>query len=122
VKRQVLDYRIEDFKNLLSQESWEEVVVLSDVNASLKAFLDIFLYLFNLTFPYKRVKLKKKVNKRWLSKGLIISSNRMNMLNNQKKTYTLKKRDLAYINKYQKVYKKILKEAKKKRDNDRFVM
>ena len=74
VKRQFTDHRVEDFKNLLSQESWDEVVDLSDVNASLKAFLDIFLYLFNITFPYKRVKLKEKVNKRWLSKGLIISS------------------------------------------------
>ena len=45
----------------------------------------------------------------------------MNILNHLKKTYTLKKRDLAYINKYQREYKKILKEAKK-RDNDRFVM
>jgi hypothetical protein len=82
---------IEDFKNLLSQESWEEVVDLSDVNASLKAFLDIFLYFFNITFPYKRIKLKKKMNKRWLSKGLIISSNRMNTLKHIKKNTPLRK-------------------------------
>ena len=86
VKRQFTDHKVEDFKNLLSQESWDEVVDLSDVNASLKAFLDIFLYLFNIIFPFKRVKLKEKLNKRWLSKGLIISSNRMNILNHLKKT------------------------------------
>jgi hypothetical protein len=39
------------------RNTWDEVVNLSDVNASLKAFLDIFLYFFNITFPYKRVKL-----------------------------------------------------------------
>ena len=46
VKRQFTDHRVEDFKNLLSQESWDEVVDLSDVNASLKAFLDIFFVCF----------------------------------------------------------------------------
>jgi hypothetical protein len=114
VKRQFTDHGIEDFNNLLSQESWDEVVNLSDVNASLKAFVDIFLYFFNITFPYKGVKLREKKNKRWLSKGLIISSHRMKILNNLKRTYTLKRVDLAYINKYQRIYKKNIKGSKKK--------
>jgi hypothetical protein len=46
VKRHFTDHGIEDFKNLLSQEPWDEVVDLSDVNASLKAFLDIFFVFF----------------------------------------------------------------------------
>jgi hypothetical protein len=74
---------------LLSNESWNEVFNHSDVNPSLKAFLDIFLYCFDIAFPHKRVKLREVINKRWLSKGLIVSSNRMHILNNLKITFTL---------------------------------
>ena len=41
--------------------------------------------------------------------------NRMKVLNNLKRTYTLRREDLNYITEYQKIYRKILKEAKKKR-------
>jgi len=44
----------------------------------------------------------------------------MKVLNNLKRTYTLRREDLNYITEYQRIYKKILKEVKK-RDNDRFV-
>ena len=47
--------------------------------------------------------------------------NRMKVLNNLKRTYTLRREDLNYITEYQKIYRKILKEAKK-RDNDKFVL
>jgi len=45
----------------------------------------------------------------------------MKVLNNLKRTYTLRREDLNYITEYQRILKKILKEAKK-RDNDRFVI
>jgi hypothetical protein len=66
VKRQFSNHRIEEFKNLLAQESWDEVVTQSDVNAALEKFLQIFLYLLNTVFPYKTVKLTERINKRWL--------------------------------------------------------
>jgi hypothetical protein len=90
---------IEELKNLLSKESWNEVFNHSDVNSSLKAFLDIFLYCFDIAFPYKRVKLRERINKRWLSNGLIVS--RMQILNNLKRTFTLTREALIYIEKYQ---------------------
>jgi hypothetical protein len=121
VKRQFTNSTVEEFMNLLSQESWVEVFNQSDVNASLEAFLLIFLHYLNIAFPYKRVKLRERVNKRWLSKGLITSSNRMKVLNNLKRIYTLRSKDLNYITEYQRIYKKIVKEAKK-RDNDRFII
>jgi hypothetical protein len=79
------------------------------------------LHFFNIVFPFKRVKLTERINKKWLSKGLITSSNRMKVLNSLKQVYNLRREDLNYINEYQKIYKKILKEAKK-RDNDKFVI
>ena len=42
------------FINLLSQESWVEVINQLDVNASVEAFLRIFLHYFNIAFPYKK--------------------------------------------------------------------
>jgi hypothetical protein len=77
VKRNLTNYRVEEFINLLSQESWVEVVNQSDVNPSLDRILHIVQQCFNIAFPYRRVKLRERVNKRWLSKGLITSSNRM---------------------------------------------
>jgi len=99
VRRQLTNNGIEKFKNLLSNEAWNEVFNHSDVNSSLKAFLDIFLYYFDIAFPYKRVKLNKIINKRWLSKGLIVSSKRMQILNNLKGNFTLTMEALIYIKK-----------------------
>jgi hypothetical protein len=53
VRRQLTNNSDEEFKNLLSKESWNEVFNHSDVNCSLKAFLDIFFYCFYIAFPYK---------------------------------------------------------------------
>jgi hypothetical protein len=64
VRRQLTNNSIEELKNLLSNESWNEVFIHSDVNSSLPAFLDIFLYCFDISFPYKRVKLRELINKR----------------------------------------------------------
>ena len=77
VKRQLTNNNIEEFKYLLSDESRNEVFNHSDVNCSLKAFFDIFLYCFDIAFPNKRVKLRERLNKMWLSKGLRVSSKRM---------------------------------------------
>jgi hypothetical protein len=96
VRRQLTNNNIEEFKNLLSNETWNEVFNHSDVNSSLKAFFGIFLYCFDIAFPYKRVKLREIINKRWLSKGLIVSSKRMQILNNLKRTFTLPRDTLIY--------------------------
>jgi hypothetical protein len=120
VRRQFTYNSIEEFKHLLSKEFWNNVYNHLDVNSSLEAFLDIFLHCFNIVFPYQRVKLRERSNKRWLSKGLIVSSKRMQTLNNLKRTFTLMREALTYIEKYQRIYKRVLREAKK-RDNDRNV-
>ena len=43
VRRQITNSNTEVFNNLLSKESWNEIYKHSDVNASLKTFMDIFL-------------------------------------------------------------------------------
>jgi len=46
----------------LSKESWNEVLKHSDVNASLQAFMDIFLFCFETAIPYKGIKLRERKN------------------------------------------------------------
>jgi hypothetical protein len=45
----------------------------------------------------------------------------MQTLNNLKRMFTLTREALIYIEKYQRIYKRVLKEAKK-RDNDSYVI
>jgi hypothetical protein len=45
----------------------------------------------------------------------------MQILNNLKRTFTLTREALTYREKYQRIYKRVLKEGEKKRDNDRYV-
>jgi hypothetical protein len=44
----------------------------------------------------------------------------MQTLNNLKRTFTLRREALIYTEKYKKMYKRVLREAKK-RDNDRYL-
>jgi hypothetical protein len=86
VRRQFTYNSIEEFKHL-SKEVWNDVYNQLDVGCSLEAFLNTFLHCFNTAFPYKRVNLKERSNKRWLSKGLIVSSKRMQTLNHLNRSY-----------------------------------
>jgi hypothetical protein len=121
VRRQFTYNSIAEFKHLLSKEVWNDVYNCSDVNSSLEAFLDTFLHCFNIAFPLKKVNLRDWPNKIWLSNGLIVSSERLQTLNNLKRTVTLTDEALVYIANYQRIYERVLKEAKE-RENDRYVI
>jgi len=86
----------------------------------LEAFLGTFLHCFSKTFPYERVKGRERSNKRRLSKGVIMSSKRMQAINDMKRIFTLTREDQMYKENYQKIYKRVLREAKKG-ENDRNV-
>jgi len=71
-RRQLTNNNIEEFKNLLSKESWKEVFNHTDVNCSLKAFMDNFMFCLESTITYKRQKLKVIKNNMWLSKRYLM--------------------------------------------------
>jgi hypothetical protein len=121
IRRQFTYNSVAEFNRLLSKKVWNNVYNCPDVNSSLEAFLDPFLHCFNIAFPLKRVNLQDRPNNRWLSKGLIVSSKRLQTLNNLKGTVTLMDEALVYIANYQRMYKRVLREAKK-RDNDRYII
>jgi len=105
---------------MLSKELWNDIYNCLDVNSPLEAFLGTFLHCFNIAFPYKKANLRERSNKRWLSKGLTVSSKRMQTLNNLKRLFAFTREDLIYIENYQRIYRRVLRETKK-RDNDRYV-
>jgi hypothetical protein len=84
VRKQFICNSIAEFKHLLSKEAWNDVYNCSEVNFSLEAFLATLLHCFNIAFPLKRVILRERPNKKWLSKGLIVLSKRLQTLNNLK--------------------------------------
>jgi hypothetical protein len=114
VRRQFTYNSTAEFKHLLSKEAWNDVYNHSDVNFSLEAFLATFLHCFNIAFPFKRVNVWERPNKKWLSKGLMVSSKRLQPLNNLKRTVTLMDEALIYIANYQRIHQRVLREAKKK--------
>jgi hypothetical protein len=60
LRRQFIYNGIEEFKHLLSKEGWNDVYNRLNVGYSLEAFLNTFLYCFNIAFPNKRVNLRKR--------------------------------------------------------------
>ena len=76
-KRQFTDNAIEEFIHLLQKESWDQVLLLEDVNKSFNAFMITFMCHFNALFPTKTFYLNNKQKNRWMTKGLIILRNRL---------------------------------------------
>jgi hypothetical protein len=68
---------------------------------------------FNALFPVKTVYLNNKNKIMWMTKGIIVSRNRLRFLNEMKRHTKLSVEFLHYINKYQLIYKNLVREAKK---------
>jgi hypothetical protein len=118
--RQYTEKRVEEFKYMLSKESWQEVYQTLEVNSALQIFRENFGYYFNIAFPYKSKKLRNAQNKDWITKGLKNSGKKMRFLNVIKRKFNLSREAQAYIKRYQTIYRTVLKEAKK-RENDKLI-
>ncbi|KAI5722952.1 hypothetical protein M8J76_016104 [Diaphorina citri] len=66
--------QIERFTQALSSADFSPVYERTDVNDKMLCFYDIFLNLFNLHFPYKTVTVGNSKKKRWITRGIKISS------------------------------------------------
>ena len=82
--------------------------------------MNIFLFHFEMVFPYNRVTLNTSTNGKWLTKGILISTKKMKHLNNIRRIVPLAKKDLEYIKRYHYIYRRIIGEAKKG-ENDRYI-
>ena len=109
--RKIDNNTIPNFINLLSYEIWEEVFLEEDVNVIFNNFTNIYLRIFNTSFPVTKRKHHTKSNP-WLTSGIRIScatkrylyvSNRHNRDPNHK----------VHYKKYYKILSSAIKEAKK---------
>ena len=70
--RHFTDNKVEEFKYLIQEETWNEVLECNEPNNSFKQFMNTFTYYFNTAFSIK-VKFENNFTEnKWITKGLII--------------------------------------------------
>ena len=74
-----------------------------------------FWLLLQYSIPIQTKNLNKTYNSKGMTKGIKISSKRTQFLNSVKRKCSVSREAQAYIKKYHITYKKVLKEAKKKK-------
>jgi hypothetical protein len=79
--------------------------------------MDVFLHCYNNAFPITTVYVRDTIKNNWITQGIKISSKKMWLLDNQRKTTVMKKKDLEYIEHYGKIYGRVIVEAKRKKNN-----
>jgi hypothetical protein len=83
--------------------------------------MDTFRYYFNIAFPVKATYVKESIVNKWITKGIIVSRNRLRLLCNIKRSTNLTMESLNYFQNYQLIYRKVIKEAKR-READRHIL
>jgi hypothetical protein len=110
-KRQFTEKGEEEFKYLLCNEAWENIFLSDDVNTSFNAFMSMFTYYF------KTIYVKDQYENTWITQGLKVYSKKMQFLNSLKRTKNLSRESLDYIKRYQIIYNRVIKEAKKRKND-----
>jgi hypothetical protein len=112
---------INKFIDLLKLETWQCVTSLSEVNAKFELFICKVNTLFDKAFPLRKTYTRKTTSATWVTQGIKISSKNVRLLNLIKKRTTLSMGAKLYIAKYKRIYKRVIKEVKRK-ENDRLLL
>jgi exonuclease III len=100
--RRINKYTISDFTFKLSNESWDSIFNNEDVNLMFNSFLNTYLRIFDLSFPF--ISKKSGVQKNhWITLGIKTSCKRKREL-----FLTLRNRNDPALKQYYKAYCKIL--------------
>ena len=121
LKRLFSDNNISEFKYLLSKETWQEVFIETEVNAKYEVFMNSFMHSFDIAFPLKLVHEKRQLVNGWITQGIKKSSKKIKFLNMLNKLPNLTQHTKRYISKYKLIYKRVIREAKK-RDNVNYIL
>jgi len=110
--RKINRHSINDFLNKLSCESWVTIFSIDDDDDKMfNSFLDSYLKIFYSSFPLKRIHVKKKKKKNWITLGILTSCKHKRELNiasrNSHNSYLIN-----YYKKYCKILSAVIKEAK----------
>jgi len=68
--RKMNKFIISDFIDKLSSESWDSIFNSEDVNAVFNSFLNIYLRIFNFSFPLKKVVNRNNNDSNWITSGI----------------------------------------------------
>ena len=72
---------IDKFKNILLNRNWDDIKKIEDPNKAYKYFLNIFIDIYDQSFPKLEVKVKFKSNQNpWITKGIAKSSKKKQRL------------------------------------------
>ena len=93
----------------------------TEVNAKFEAFTNQFSVLFDNAFPLKLTNNRKPLKATWITQGIRTSSKNFRLINKTKNHLPLSEDTRLYFAKYSKIYKRVIKEAKKC-ENDRFLL
>ena len=91
-----------------------------EVNIKFEKFMNKLVILFDTAFPLRQTQSRKNTTVTWSTQGIKKSSKKIRLFNVLKKHITLSKETKLYITKYNLIYKRVIKEAKR-RENDRFL-
>jgi hypothetical protein len=105
-KRFFTDKNVEKFQCLLQKEKWDAVSASNERNTSFNIFTDTFHFYFNIAFPVKATYVKECIVNKWITKGIIVSRNRLRFLCSIKRSMNLPMESLKYIQNYQSIYRK----------------
>ena len=79
--RQFTNSNMDYFKYLICDEKWTEAIESYEPNNSFMLFKNILIYYSNIAFPVKKNVVKaNNIIQRWITKGLIVSRNKLRIL------------------------------------------
>ena len=112
--RQFTEEKILEFKQLLDNENWDDILEEMDAENSFKLFMNKFTSSFDLIFPLKKLKFNKNKHKiqSFMTKGLLVSRSTKFKLSE----ISIKCKNEENVTKYKiyrDLYNKVLRNSKK---------
>ncbi|KAK3908274.1 Exodeoxyribonuclease III, partial [Frankliniella fusca] len=97
----------------LQDQQWMEVYEADHINDKFTNFHKTFLAMYEKCFPVKRIKIGQEEHKKWVTKGIEITSRNFRELS-QKVKRSKDLNSIEYFKRYRIIYRKVLKTAKVK--------
>ena len=113
-KRSYCEKNIDKFKNILHNRNWDDIKKIEDPNKAYKYFLNIFIDIYDKSFPKSEVKVKFKSDQSpWITKGIAKSSKKKQRLYEKFLKNRTPKNEETYKT-YKNLFETIKRRSKKK--------
>ena len=113
-KRSYCENKVGKFKNILHNRNWDDITKIEDPNKAYKYFLNIFIDIYDKSFPKSEVKVKFKSDQSpWITKGIAKSSKKKQRLYEKFLKNRTPKNEETYKT-YKNLFETIKRRSKKK--------